>query len=217
VTVRAQEAAPAAAKAEPLRAARIAVVDMQRISSETLLGKSYAAQIDALTNEMTSERAKKQNELQKIDDSIKALQDDLQKQASVLSPEATDKKQQEIVRKTRERQNYVEDGQVELQKMQDRLQKQAQNLEGEFQGKIKPFVDAVAKEKGVDVLLNAQVVLGAAKEFDLSPEVIVKADDAERAARAKSPAASTTGPKTPATAPATTPAKPAEKPAPAKP
>jgi Skp family chaperone for outer membrane proteins len=206
VAVRAQEAAPAATKAEPLRSARIAVVDMQRISSETLLGKGYAAQIDALTNEMTSERAKKQNDLQKIDDAIKALQDDLQKQASVLSPEATDKKQQEIVRKTRERQNFVEDGQVELQKMQERLQKQAQNLEGEFQGKIKPFVDAVAKEKGIDVLLNAQVVLGASKEFDLSSEVIVKADDAERAARAKAPAASTTGPKTPATTPA--PAKP---------
>ena len=119
------------------------------------------------------------------------------------------------MRRTRDRQNYVEDGQTELQKMQDRLQKQAQGLEGEFQTKIKPFVDAVAKEKGVDLLLNAQVVLGASKEFDLSAEVIVKADDAERAARAKAPAASS-GPKTPEKPP-TAPAKPAEKPAPAKP
>ena len=50
-------------KAEPLRPAQIGVVDMQRISSESLLGKSYAAQIDELKNEMTAERTKKQNEL----------------------------------------------------------------------------------------------------------------------------------------------------------
>jgi outer membrane protein len=206
--LRAQDAAaPAGAKGESLRPARIAIVDMQRISSESLLGKSYAAQIDALKNDIDSAGTKKQNELQKLDADIKALQDDLQKQAGVLSPEATDKKQQEIVRKTRERQAFVEDGQAELQRMRDRAQEQAQRIESEFQAKVKPYVDAVAKEKGVDVLLDSRVVLGAGKEFDLSPEVIVKADDAERAARAKAPAASA-GPKTPE--------KPAEKPAPSK-
>ncbi len=194
--LRAQDAAaPAGSKGEPLRPARIAIVDMQRISSESLLGKSYAAQIDALKNDIDAAGTKKQNELQKLDADIKALQDDLQKQSGVLSPEATDKKQQEIVRKTRERQAFVEDGQAELQRMRDRAQEQAQKIEGEFQAKVKPYVDAVAKEKGIDVLLDSRVVLGAGKEFDLSPEVIVKADDAERAARAKAPAAA--GPKTP--------------------
>jgi outer membrane protein len=202
--LRAQDAAaPAGAKAEALRPARIAIVDMQRISSESLLGKSYAAQIDALKSDIDAAGTKKQNELQKLDADIKALQDDLQKQAGVLSPEATDKKQQEIVKKTRERQAFVEDGQAELQRMRDRAQEQAQKIENEFQAKVKPYVDAVAKEKGVDVLLDSRVVLGAAKEFDLSPEVIVKADDAERAARAKAPAAPA-GP------------KPVEKPAPPK-
>jgi outer membrane protein len=207
--LRAQEAAaPAAGKGESLRPARIAIVDMQRVSTETLLGKTYAARIDALKNEIDSEGTKKQTDLQKLDAELKALQEDLQKQAGVLSPEANDKKQPEIVRKTRERQAFVEDGQAELQRMRDRAQEQAQKIENEFQAKIKPYVDAVAKDKGVDVLFDSRVVLGAGKEFDLSPEVIVKADDAERAARAKAPAASA-GPKTPE--------KPAdEKPAPAK-
>jgi outer membrane protein len=204
--LRAQEAATAA-KTDAVRPARIAVVDMQRISSETLLGKSYAARIEALKNEIDAAGTRKQGDLQKLDADLKALQDDFQKQSAVLSPEASDKKQQEIVKKQRERQAFVEDGQAELQRMRDRAQDQAQKIENEFQAKIKPYVDAVAKEKGIDILLDSRVVLGAGKEFDISPEVIVKADDAERAARAKAPGG----------AAAATPEKPAaEKPAPAK-
>src|SRR6266852_1431004 len=88
-----QAAAPAAPRpAGPAGTPRIAVIDMQQISAESVLGKSYASKIEALENEMKTEVNKKQAELQKMDASIKALQDELDKQASVLSPEAADKK-----------------------------------------------------------------------------------------------------------------------------
>jgi Skp family chaperone for outer membrane proteins len=199
-------AAPGAAKAE-VRSPRVAVIDMARVSAETLLGKGYAAQLDTLKNEIDAEGTKKQTELQKMDASIKALQDELEKQGSVLSPDAADKKRQEIVRKTRDRQAFLEDGQQELQRMRDRAQQQAQSLENDFQVKVKPHIDAVVKEKNIDLLLDSRVILAVSKDFDISREVIVKADDAERAAKAKAPAA--TGPKAPE--------KPAEKPAPAAP
>ena len=84
----AQDAAPAAGgDGTP----KIAVIDMARISSESLLGKSYAAQLEALENEIKSEGTKKQAELQKLDAAIKALQDELEKQGSVLTPEAADR------------------------------------------------------------------------------------------------------------------------------
>jgi Skp family chaperone for outer membrane proteins len=200
----AQDAAPAAAKSD-VRSPRIAVLDMARVSAETLLGKGYASQLDVLKNEIDAEGTKKQNELQKIDTSIKALQDELEKQGSVLSPDAADKKRQEIVRKTRDRQAFLEDGQQELQRMRDRAQQQAQSLENDFQVKVKPHIDAVVKEKGIDLLLDSRVILAVSKDFDISREVIVKADDAERAAKAKAPAAAAPGPKAP------------EKPAPAPP
>lgn len=196
-------AAPAAAP----RAPRVAVIDMARVSAETLLGKGYAAQLDGLKSEIDAEGTKKQNELQKLDTALKALQDELEKQGSVLSPDAADKKKQEIVRKTRERQAFLEDGQQELQRMRDRAQQQAQSLENDFQVKVKPHIDAVVRDKGIDLLLDSRIILAVAKDFDISREVIVKADDAERAAKAKAPAA--TGPKAPE--------KPAEKPAPAPP
>jgi len=162
---------------------KIAVIDMQKVSSESILGKGYAAQLEQLKNEIDAEGNKKQGELSKLDAGIKALQDELDKQGSVLSPEAADKKRQDIVKKTRERQAFLEDGQQDLQRMRERAQQQAQALNNEFQVKIKPHIDAVAKEKGIDILLDSQVAISVSKDYDISKDVIVKADDAERSAK----------------------------------
>ena len=67
--------------------------------------------------------------------------------------------------------------------MQEQAQQRAQALNSEFQIKIKPHIEAVAKEKGIDILLDSQVTLSVSKDFDISQDVIVKADDAERAAK----------------------------------
>src|SRR5437870_2062973 len=209
----AQEPAPAASAAG-VRNPRIAVINMETISSDSIMGKGYAAQIQGLEKEIQIEGTKKQTELAKMDAAIKALQDELDKQAGVLSPEAAERKRQDIVKKTRDRQAYVEDGQQELQRMREQAEAKAQGLNNEFQQKIKPHIDAVAKEKGIDIILTSQVALTLNRDFDISREVIAKADAAERAAQAAKPAAA---PKPAASAPsaaAPAPAAPAPKPTP---
>jgi len=200
-------AAPLAQAQEP-KAPKIAIIDMGRVSAESLLGKGYSAQLEALKNDIDSEANKKQAELAKLDQAIKALQDDLEKQGSVLSPEAADKKRSDIVKKQRDRQAFLEDGQADLQKMRERAQQQAQVLNNEFQVKIKPHIDAVSKEKAIDILFDGQVTLTVNRDYDISRDVIVKADEAEKAA--KTGAAAAPKPAAPAAAapkPAT-PAKP---------
>jgi Skp family chaperone for outer membrane proteins len=198
-------AAPLAQAQEP-KPPKIAVIDMGRVSAESLLGKGYSAQLEALKNEIDSEANKKQAELAKMDQAIKALQDDLEKQGSVLSPEAADKKRGDIVKKQRDRQAFLEDGQADLQKMRERAQQQAQVLNNEFQVKIKPHIDAVAKEKAIDILFDGQVTLTVNRDYDISRDVIVKSDEAEKAGKAAAPAAKATPP---AAAPKpATPAKP---------
>lgn len=201
--------APAAAKSP-----RIAVIDMNRVSAESLLGKGYASQIETLENEIKAEGTKKQAELQKLDAAIKALQDELDKQGSLLSAEAADRKRQEIVKKSRERQAFLEDGQQDLARMRERAQAQAENLNNEFQVKIKPHIDAVAKEKGIDIILSNQVALTVNKDFDISRDVIVKADDAERTKPKGASAAPAAKPPAPATAPAAPAASPTPAPTP---
>jgi Skp family chaperone for outer membrane proteins len=183
----AQEAtAPAAGGV--MRTPKIAVIDLVRISNESQLGRGYAARIETLETEIKTEGNKKQAELNKMDTAIKALQEELEKQGSVLSAEAADRKRQEITRKTRERQGFLEDGQAELQRMRERAQAQAEGLNNEFQQKIKPFIDAVAQARGIDILLTNQVALTMNREFDVSADVIQRADAASKAAAAAAPA-----------------------------
>ncbi|HSD28202.1 MAG TPA: OmpH family outer membrane protein [Vicinamibacteria bacterium] len=179
---------------------RIAVIDMARVSAESLLGKSYAAQLEKLQNDINAEATRKQTELGKLDAAVKALQDELEKQGAVLSQEARERKQQEIVRKGRERQAFLEDGQAEINRMRERAQQQAQSINNEFQLKVRPLVEQVAKDKGYDLVLDAQVAYTINKDFDITRDVIVKADETEKAKPAASAA--------PATPPANPPANP---------
>ena len=176
-------AAAAARAQEPAaaRSPRVAVIDMARVSAESLLGKSYAAQLEKLQTEINAEATKKQTDLGKLDTALKTLQEELEKQGAVLSPEARDKKQQEIVRKTRERQAFLEDGQAEINRMRERAQQQAQAINGEFQQKVRPLVELVAKDKGLDLVLDSQVCYTINRDFDITRDVIAKADEAEKA------------------------------------
>ena len=183
----AQGTAPAARG--PIGTPKIAVIDMQQISAESVLGKSYATKIEGLENAIKNEGTKKQGELQKMDAAIKALQDELEKQGTVLSPEAADKKKQDIVKRQRDRQAFLEDGQADLQRMKERAEAQAQAMNAEFQQRIKPAIDAVAKEKGIDILLTSQVALTMNQAYDISKEIIAKADEAAKTAGAAAPAA----------------------------
>jgi outer membrane protein len=174
--------------------ARIAVIDMARISAESQLGKSYATQLEQLQNDINTAAQAKQTELQQMDAAIQTLQDELQKQGAVLSQEAREKKQQEIVRKGRERQAFLEDGQAEINRMRERGQQQAQSINNEFQVKIRPVVEEVAREKGYDLVLDSQVAYTISRDFDITRDVITKADatvPAPAAAPAAAPATDT--------------------------
>jgi outer membrane protein len=189
-------AAGTTALAQEAKSPRIAVVDLQRVSAESALGKGYAAQLEKLQNEYTSTATAKQTELGKLDAALKTLTDELEKQGSVLSAEARDKKQQEIVRKQRERQAFLEDGQAELRRMQERMQQQNQTISNEFQVKVRPLIEQVAKARGADIVLFADGggVLLLTKDFDITPDVIAKAD-VPAAPAAAAPAAPPATPK----------------------
>lgn len=187
---------------------KLGVVDMQRISQESLLGKGYATKMDQLESEIRSELTKRQTQVAQIDTAVKALQDDLQKQSAILSADAVEKKQQDIVKKNRERQALAEDSQADIQRMQQAAQQKAQEFQVEFNTKIQPILQAVGKEKGLDFILDRATLVLINDELDITRDVIVKADDMEKAARpaAAPKAAAPAAPAPPAAAPAAAPA-----------
>jgi Skp family chaperone for outer membrane proteins len=203
---------PAASSAAP-RATKMGVVDMQRVSQESLLGKSYATQMDKLESEIRSELTKRQSQIAQLDTAIKALQDDLQKQQAILSADAVEKKQQDIVKKNRERQALAEDSQADIQRMQQAAQGKAQEFQVEFNTKIQPILQAVGKDKGLDFILDRASIVLINTELDVTRDVIVKADDMEKAGRPAAPAARPSG-GAPAATPVATPAAPKPSPTP---
>ncbi len=68
--------------------------------------------------------------------------------------------------------------------MKERAEVEANQLNTEFQNRIKPHIEAVAKEQGVDILLTSQVALTVNKDYDISQQVIARADAAEKTASA---------------------------------
>jgi len=164
------------------RSAKIAVIDMARVSAESQLGKSYAAQLEKLQVDINTAAQAKQTELQKMDAAIQTLQEELQKQGAVLSQDARDTKQREIVRKGRERQAFLEDGQAEITRLRERAQQSAQSINNEFQVKIRPIVEDVARVKGYDLVLDSQVAYTISRDLDITRDVIAKADEPAAAA-----------------------------------
>ena len=192
---------------------KMGVVDLQRLSQESLLGKGYATRMDQLESEIRSQLTKVQTQLAALDAGIKTLQDEIQKQSAILSTDAVEKKQLELVKKNRERQALAEDSQLEIQRMQQSAQQRAQQFQGEFNTKIQPVLQEVGKEKGLDFILDRASIVLINPDLDITRDVIVKTDDAEKASRpapAASPAAS------PKPAPAAAAAPPAGPAAPAK-
>jgi Skp family chaperone for outer membrane proteins len=192
----AQEAAKPAAKPEA-RAPRIAVLDIDKVWAESLLGKSFTSQLEAQQNELNSLRTKKETELNKMQADLKAAQEDLEKKQTVLGPEALEKLQHDLNKKQRDIEDFVTEGKQEVGRLTQGLQQKQAQVQNEFLQKVQPSIELVSKERSVDILLHKQATfLQPAKDFDITQDVIVKVDDAERL-RSKAGAAAA-----PATAPA---------------
>ena len=91
--------------------------------------------------------------------------------------------QAEIERQQRDLQRFTEDAQQDVQQL-------AEQVEGEFNRKLTPIIDRVAKQKGVHFVFNAAQsgLIWAEPGMDLTAEVIQAFDSPAAAAPAPAPA-----------------------------
>lgn len=201
----AQQPAVAGPAPGPLR---IAFVDLQRVAAESAEGKVAGAKVQALTQKKSADLAEKNKSLQ-------ANQQKLQQGGAVLNEAARAQAQREVDRLTVEIDRFQQDANAEVQELQ-------QQLQGDFQEKLRPVVEAVVKELNVGLLFSSgdAGAIFIDPSLDITPEVIKRFDSAAAAqpvvpAATAKPAAPAAGAK-PAAPPAAAAPKPAP-PAPAKP
>jgi outer membrane protein len=152
--------------------AKTAFINPQRIFQESTEGKAAVTRINTLIQ-------KKQTEGQDRQKALQANQQKLQTSGGVMNEQARTQLEKEIEKQQVDGQRFQQDAQAEIQELQNEVQQ-------EFIKKVSPLIEAVAKEKGLQMVFDLQNA-GLAwwdPGLDLTNDVIKKLDGAKPAAAA---------------------------------
>jgi outer membrane protein len=150
--------------------AKTAFINPQRIFQESTEGKAAVTRINTLIQ-------KKQTEGQDRQKALQANQQKLQTSGGVMNEQARAQLEKEIEKQQVDGQRFQQDAQAEIQELQNEVQQ-------EFIRKVSPLIEAVAKEKGLQMvfdLCNAGLAWWD-PGLDLTNDVIKKLDAGKPAA-----------------------------------
>lgn len=170
---------------------KYAYLRIDRIAAESVEGRAANDRVKALNDQKVRELNEKNKALQ-------SAQQKLDQGGTVLNDNARAQLTTEIERQQRDIQRFTEDAQQDVQALQQQLQE-------DFQRKLNPIVDRVAREKQVHMVFSAadSGLVWADPTMDLTADVIRAFDGtatAKPAAAAPPPAAPAPAPAAPATA-----------------
>ena len=142
---------------------KIAVIDIERIAAESAEGK-------ALFEELRVENDKLQEESNRLQQEIQEMQAKLN--SDILSQDARLRLQRDAERKRTDAQRWLEDAQAEFEAKR-------QDGEVQFQAKLAPVVEAVAKEQGIGLIFRATPGLTFVLDpsLDISLLIVQKLDE----------------------------------------
>jgi outer membrane protein len=148
-------------------AVKIGVVDLYRALNESDTGKKAKADLESLVKA-------KQSSIDEKGKAIEKLRFDLEKQVSVLSPEAKKAKEEELERLIRDYQRIASDSQTELKKKEG-------ELTGSILNELREYISKIAQEDGYSLILEnaGGVVLYFEKTYDVTDKVIRKYNDSK--------------------------------------
>jgi len=121
---------------------KIAFVNMQALLSESKLGKAGLTQMKTLTDKQQADLADKNK-------AIQTLQQKIQTQSSVVTPETRNQWNSDLEKAQRDLQYSQNEAQAQVEELNQRLL-------GDFQEKVLPVIEALAKEKGLYAIFGVQ-------------------------------------------------------------
>ncbi len=154
----------------------IVIVDVQQILRDSLVAKDVQSQMSQRTDRYTKEVAAQENDLQHT-------QEDLEKQRTVLSPEAFNTKMRDF----QQRYDALDQG---VQATRQSLQKAYNDAMSKVENTALQIIADVAAERKANLVISKAAVLFEEPAFDITQDVIHRLD-------AKLPAVSLNLPVTP--------------------
>jgi Skp family chaperone for outer membrane proteins len=144
--------------------AKIGFIDINAIAATSAAGKEATKRLAALDEKKRAELGEKQKQLQ-------ALNTKLNTSGGVLSDSASSQLKKEIEKMTRELEYSTSSAQAEMQELQN-------DLQAEFQKRLLPVIEEIAKEKGLHAVFSV-ADSGAAyvhPGLNLSEEIVKRLD-----------------------------------------
>src|SRR5438477_8168743 len=134
-----------AALAAPLFAqttvpARVAVIDVQKVLTTSTVGKAAYERLKKLQDDRVTK-------MQKMDEEVKALQNEMQTKKLSLSEEKLAEMAKQVSEKQLNMQRYAQDADRDVSEARDKAL-------GELDQKIKPIIDSIGKEMGLAAIFN---------------------------------------------------------------
>jgi outer membrane protein len=147
-----------------LTPAKVAFVDLRRVATESIEGKAAATKLQTLTQQKSAELEGKTK-------ALLAAQQALEKTGQGLSDPEREKTQKDVERLNLEIERFKQDARAEIQNLQ-------QQLLLPLQDKIRPVLDVLIKELGIQVLFSRADVAAFLVDvkLDITPELIKRFD-----------------------------------------
>jgi Skp family chaperone for outer membrane proteins len=148
---------------------KVAIINSQKAFETCAEGKKALAQ-------MQDRDTKIKNDIQKLDDAIRLLENKLSTGRLTMTNEALAGIQSDIEKKSTERKRYEEDATRDGQAF-------ANNLINKIRGEMVVVIENLAKERGLDLVLDAMSsgVVTASPTIDITDEVIRRYDQSKAA------------------------------------
>ena len=156
--------APAQAPAQASEGTKMGMINSQEVLEKSVEGKKAIAQLQAADKKYS-------DDISRLDDQIRQLQNRLTTQRLTLTAEAAAGIQADIAKKQTERQRAVEDASRAMQGLQG-------TMLTKIQAELMPIIEQVRKDKGLDLIfdLTKSGTVYYSPALDLTAEVVRRYD-----------------------------------------
>jgi Skp family chaperone for outer membrane proteins len=175
---------PSAAHAQAIPAAVVAVVDLDRVTSECTACKTAAAALKAQVTAYQSRESALATPLQTEQKSIQAAIDAL----NGKEPDAA------LKARITAFQTKQQSGATELQRQQQQIQRNQQYVQKQISDKLGPIYSQVMQRRGANIMVEQGATLGTATSLDVTNDVIAALNTAMPTIQTTAPAAPANSP-----------------------
>lgn len=153
----------ALAQSEPAQPAIIGVLDTQKVLRDSIAMRSLSQQIEERRNSF-------QEELRKQEDALRAADQELARQRSILAPEAFAEKRSQLEQQVSSLQRQVQTRRTELDRVYGEAVKQVQ-------GALVSIAQKIASERQLDLVLPKTAVVLVRNDMEITDEVIKRLNE----------------------------------------